>query len=117
MNIQPIRSEKDYRAALKRIDALMDAKFGSKAGDELDVLSTLVEAYEEKHHTIDAPDAAAAIAFVMEQRGLTRADLEPYVGTRARVSEVLRRKRRLTLPMIRKLHAGLGIPAEALISA
>lgn len=116
MNIMPIKTKRDYRAALKRIDALMDAKAGSKAGDELDVLVTLVEAWELKHHRIDAPTPAAAIAFAMEQRGLSRADIEPYIGSRARVSEVLRQKRKLTLPMIRKLHIGLGIPAEVLIA-
>ena len=116
MQITPIKTERDYRAALKRIDVLMDAKAGSKAGDELDILVTLTEAWEARHHTIDAPNPAAAIAFAMEQRGLSRADMEPYIGSRARVSEILRQKRRLTLSMIRKLHIGLGIPAAVLIA-
>ena len=84
-------------------------------GDRLDVLATLVEAGEEKHHPIEAPDPIHAIEFAMDQRGLTRRDLEPYIGSRARVAEVLNHKRSLTLPMIRRLHAGLRIPADVLI--
>src|SRR5438067_9330915 len=116
MRIKPIRTERDYSRALRRIDALMSAAPGTAAGDELDILTTLVEAWEEKHHPIDPPDPIAAIRFAMEQRGLTRRDLEPLIGSRARVAEVLNRKRRLTLPMIRRLHGKLGIPAETLIS-
>lgn len=115
MDIKPIKNERDYRVVLKEIDALMDAKAGSADGDRLDVLATLAEAWEEKHHAIDAPDPIEAIHFAMEQRGLTRRDLEPYIGSRARVAEVLNHKRSLTLAMIRKLHRGLGIPAEVLI--
>jgi len=115
MEIKPIKSERDYRRVLKQIDALMDAKPNSTDGDELDVLATLAEAWEEKHHAIEAPDPVNAIEFVMEQRGLSRRDLEPYIGSRARVAEVLNHKRSLTLAMIRRLHAGLGIPAEVLI--
>jgi HTH-type transcriptional regulator/antitoxin HigA len=116
MNIKPIKNERDYRRALKEIDKLMDAQPNSPQGDRLDVLVTLITAWEDKHYPIDAPDAVEAIRFAMQQRGLTRRDLEPYLGSRARVAEVLNRKRSLTLPMIRRLHAGLGIPADALIS-
>jgi HTH-type transcriptional regulator/antitoxin HigA len=114
--IKPIKNERDYRRALKDIERLMDAKAGTSEGDRLDVLATLVTAWEEQHHPIEGPDAVAAIRFAMEQRGLTRRDLEPFIGSRARVAEVLNGKRSLTLAMIRRLHAGLGIPADALIS-
>ena len=115
MQIKPIKSERDYRRVLKEIDQLMGARPNTPQGDRLDVLTTLVEAWEEKHHPIDPPDPVAAIRFVMEQRGVTRGDLEPLIGSRARVAEVLNGKRRLTLPMIRRLHESLGIPADALI--
>ncbi len=115
MDIKPIKNKRDYQAALKQIEALMDAAPGSKRGDKLDVLVTLVEAYEAKHFAIDAPNPIAAIEFAMEQKGLTRKDLEPFIGSRARVSEVLNHKRPLTLAMIRNLHTGLGLPAEILI--
>lgn len=115
MDIRPIKNERDYRRVMKEIDALMDAKPNRAAGDRLDILVTLAEAWEQKHHPIDAPDPIAAIEFAMEQRGLKRRDLEPYIGSRARVAEVLNHKRSLTLPMIRRLHEGLGIPAEVLI--
>jgi HTH-type transcriptional regulator/antitoxin HigA len=115
MTIKPIKTERDYQQALKEIDRLMDAKLGTREGDRLDLLATLVSVWEEKHYPIDPPDPVEAIRFAMEQRGLSRRDLEPYIGSRARVAEVLGRKRSLTLPMIRRLHAGLGIPAEALI--
>jgi len=117
MEIKPIKNERDYRRVLKEIDALMDAKTNTADGDKLDVLVTLAEAWEEEHHAIEAPDPVRAIEFAMEQRGLTRRDLEPYIGSRARVAEVLNHKRSLTLPMIRRLHTGLGIPAEVLIGA
>ena len=116
MVIKPIKTERDYQRSLKEIDRLMDARPNTPDGDRLDVLVTLVTAWEEKHYPIPAPDAIAAIRFAMEQRGLTRRDLEPFIGSRARVAEVLNNKRSLTLPMIRRLHDGLGIPAEALIS-
>jgi HTH-type transcriptional regulator / antitoxin HigA len=116
MVIRPIKSRRDYEQALEEIDKLMDARPNTPAGDRLDVLATLVSAWEERHYPIDPPDAVEAIRFAMEQRGLTRRDLEPYIGSRARVAEVLNRKRALTLPMIRRLHAGLGIPAEALLT-
>jgi HTH-type transcriptional regulator / antitoxin HigA len=115
MDIRPIKSERDYRKALKEIEVLFDAKLGTPEGDRLDVLTTLVEAYEAKHYPIDAPDPIEAIYFVMEQQGLKRKDLEPYIGGRSRVAEVLNHKRALTLTMIRKLHNALGIPAEVLI--
>jgi HTH-type transcriptional regulator/antitoxin HigA len=115
VEIKPIKSDRDYRRALKDIDRLMDARPNTPEGDRLDVLTTLVEAWEEKHHPIGPPDPVAAIRFAMEQRGVTRRDLEPLIGSRARVAEVLNHKRNLTLPMIRRLHKGLGIPAETLI--
>lgn len=115
MEIKPIKNERDYRRALKEIDRLMDARPNTQQGDNLDVLVTLVEAWEEKHWPIDLPDPIEAILFAIEQRGLSRRDLEPLIGSRARVAEVLNHKRQLTLPMIRRLHAGLGIPADVLI--
>ena len=115
MEIKPIRSESDYQAALKQIEVLFDAEPGTSNGDRLDVLTTLVEAYEERQYPIEAPDPVEAILYYMESRSLTRRDLEPYLGSRARVAEILNRKRSLSLAMIQKLHQGLGIPAEALI--
>ena len=117
MEIKPIKTEKDYRRVMKEIDSLMDARKGSPMGDRLDVLVTLAEAWEERHHAIDAPNPIQAIRFALEQRGLDRRDLEKYIGSRARVSEVMNAKRSLTLPMIRRLHEGLGIPADVLIKA
>jgi HTH-type transcriptional regulator/antitoxin HigA len=115
MEIKPIKNERDYRRVMREIDSLMDAKANTSEGDRLDVLVTLAEAWEQKHHAIGAPWPIEAIRFAMEQRGLSRRDLEPYIGSRARVAEVLNHKRSLTLPMIRRLHKGLGIPAEVLI--
>lgn len=115
MDIKPIKSDHDYRRALKQIERLMDARPNTPEGDRLDVLATLVEAWEQKHHAIEPPEPLEAIRFVMEQRGLTRRDLEGLIGSRARVAEVLNGKRPLTLPMIRRLHECLGISAEALI--
>jgi HTH-type transcriptional regulator/antitoxin HigA len=115
MQIRPIRTESDHDAALARIDDLMSAKLGTPEGDELDVLVTLVDAYESKHFPMDPPDPLMAIQFRMEQQGLTRKDLEPMIGSRARVSEVLTGKRRLTLPMIRRVRDGLGISADVLV--
>lgn len=117
MQIHPVRTEEDHRAAVARIEELMSAAPDSPEGDELDVLATLVDAYEAKHHAIDAPDPVAAIQFRMEQRNLTRRDLEPLIGSRARVSEVLTGKRPLTLEMVRRVKGGLGIPADLLIAA
>ena len=115
MDIKPIRTEADYASALKEIENLFEAEPDTPEGDRLEILSTLVEAYEEEHYPIPAPDPIEAIYYYMESRGLSRKDLEPYVGSRARVSEILNKKRPLSLPMIRKLHQGLGIPAEVLI--
>jgi len=115
MDIKPIKSERDYRRALKALDRLMGAEPNTPQGDALDVLATLVDKWEQEHFPIEAPDPVAAIRFAMEQRGLSRRDLEPLIGSRARVAEVLNRKRSLTLPMIRRLHQNLGIPAEVLI--
>ena len=114
MEIEPIKTETDYETALKEIERLFDAKPGTPESDRLEILATLVEAYEDEHYAIPAPDPVEAILYYMESRGLTRADLEPYIGSRARVSEILNRKRPLTLAMIQRLNQ-LGIPAEALI--
>lgn len=115
MEIKPIRTETDYEDALAEIDQLWLAEVGSPAGDKLEILVTLVEAYEEKHHPIHPPDPVEAIIHMMESQSLNRSDLEPFIGSRARVSEVLNRKRPLSLNMIRKLQSGLGIPADVLI--
>lgn len=113
--IKPIRNEADYERALKDIDALFHARPGTAEGDDLDVLVTLVDAYEAEHHPIEAPDPIALIEFAMEQRAATRADLEPLIGSRGRVSEVLTRRRSLTLAMIRKLNEEWGLPTEVLV--
>ena len=115
MKIKPIKTEADYQAALKEIERLFGASADTAEGDRLEVLTTLVEAYEEKHHRIPLPDPIEAILYHVESRGLTRRELERYIGSRARVSEVLNRKRPLTMEMIRNLHKGLGISAEVLI--
>jgi HTH-type transcriptional regulator/antitoxin HigA len=115
MQIKPIKTKADHRAALKEIERLMDAKPGTPAGDRLDVLTTLVERYESQHEPIEPPNPIDALLYHMESRGLTRKDLEPFLGSRARVAEVLNRRRTLTIEMIRKLHAGMGISAEVLI--
>jgi HTH-type transcriptional regulator / antitoxin HigA len=113
--LKPIRSEADHGAALAEVERLWGAKSGTPKGDRLDVLVTLIKAYEEKHHPIDAPDPVQAILFRMDQMGLTRKDLEPLIGNRSRISEVFSKKRTLSLDMIRRLNAKLGIPAEVLI--
>jgi HTH-type transcriptional regulator/antitoxin HigA len=115
MNIHPIKTEEDYRATLLEIETLMRAEPGSPEGERLDILVTLVEAYERQHFPLELPDPVEAIKFVMDQRGLTVKDLEPMIGRSNRVYEVLNHKRPLTLKMIRKLHSELGIPAECLI--
>lgn len=115
MDIKPIRTEADYDAALAELDELMDAEPGTPAYDKLDVLSTLVAAYEEEHYKVPLPDPIEAIEFHMERLSLTRKDLKPYIGSRGRVSEILNRKRPLTLRMIRNLEKGLGIPAAILV--
>jgi HTH-type transcriptional regulator/antitoxin HigA len=115
MDIKPIKTDADYRAALKEIEMLMVAEPDTPEGEKLDVLATLVEAYEQKHYPLDLPDPVEAIKFEMEQKGLTVKDLEPMIGKRNRVYEVLNHKRSLTLKMIWRLHEQLGIPAESLI--
>ena len=117
MDIKPIRTEADYEAALEEIERLWGAAYGSPEGDKLDILVTLVEAYEEKHHPIPPPDPIEAILHHIESQGLSRSELEPYIGSRIRVSEILNRKRPLTLNMIRELQSGLGISAEVLIQS
>ncbi|MFT9092171.1 DNA-binding protein [Gluconobacter sp. DsW_056] len=114
-DLKPIRNEADYDAALEEVGRLWGAKSGTLDGDRLDVLATLIDAYEAKHHPIDPPDPVEAIRFRMEQQGLTRKDLEPMIGPRNRVADVLNRKRGLSIDMIRQLHDGLGISAEVLI--
>ncbi len=115
MEIRPIKTEEDYRATLRAIESLMMAEPGTPEGERLDVLVTLVEAYERKNFPLDLPDPVEAIKFVMDQRGLTVKDLEPMIGRSNRVYEVLSHRRPLTLRMIWKLHKELGIPAESLI--
>lgn len=115
MQIRPIETKADHRAALREIERLMDAKPGTPAGDRLEVLTTLADRYESEHEAIEPPDPIEALIYHMESRSLTRRDLEPYLGSRARVAEVLNRRRALTIEMIRKLHEGLGISAEVLI--
>ena len=115
MEIVPIKTKQDYLRMLKEIEGLMPAKRNTPEGDRLDVLVTLIEAWEERNHPLDLPDPIAAIHYHMEQTGLAAKDLVPYIGGRNRVYEVLNRKRPLSLKMIRRLHKGLGIPAESLI--
>ena len=116
MNIKPIRNKQDYELALKRVESLMDAEFGTEAFDELEVLTTLIESYEAKHYTIDTPDPIEAIKFRMEQEGLRQKDLVEIFGNKVRVSEVLNKKRRLTLDMIRNINHDLHIPLESLLN-
>jgi HTH-type transcriptional regulator / antitoxin HigA len=113
--VRPIRTKRDYETALKEVERLWGAKAGTPDGDRLDVLATLIDAYETEHHPMDPPDPIEAIKFRMEQQGLTRRDLEEIIGTRTRIAEVLSRKRGLSIAMIRRLHERLGISAEVLI--
>jgi HTH-type transcriptional regulator / antitoxin HigA len=115
MEIRPIRTKADYRAALDEVERLWDAEPGTRGGDRVDVLVTLIEAYEAKHYAIPAPDPIAAVEFMMQQKGFSRRDLEPMIGSRGRVSEVLTRKRPLTLPMVRGLSVLLDIPVDILV--
>jgi len=115
MDIAPIKTQRDYKRSLKEIEGLMDAKRNTPRGDRLDVLVTLVEAWEAKHFPLDLPDAVEAIKYHMDQQGLAPRDLVPLIGSRNRVYEVLARRRPLTLAMVRRLHEKLGIPAESLI--
>lgn len=115
MDIKPIKNEADYRAALQEVEQLMLAQPDTAEGEKLDVMVTLIEAYEAKHFPMDLPDPVEAIKFEMERQGLTVKDLEPMIGKSNRVYEILNYKRSLTLKMIWRLHKGLGIPAESLI--
>ncbi len=117
MEIKPIKTKSDYRHALKEVETSMAARAGTPEGERLDVLVTLVEAFERKHYPLELPDPIEAIKFRMEQSGLTPKDLVPMIGQINRVYEVLNRRRPLTLQMIRRLHRDLGIPAESLIKA
>jgi HTH-type transcriptional regulator/antitoxin HigA len=113
--LKPIRTKADYERALLEVERLWGAKNGTKEGDRLDVLATLIDAYENEHYPMDPPDPIEAIKFRMEQQGLSRKDLEPLIGTRTRVAEILNRKRSLSISMIRRLHKRLGISADVLI--
>src|SRR3979409_1710546 len=112
---KPIRTKRNYEVSLKEVERLWGAKAGRRDGDRLDVLATLIDAYEAAHYPMDPPDPIEAIKFRMEQQGLTRRDLEEIIGTRTRIAEVLNRKRGLSVGMIRRLHERLGISAEVLI--
>lgn len=116
MEIRPIKTEQDYNSAIKRIEELWGAKKDTPKGDELDLLVTLVEFYEMKHYPIAPPDPIDAIKFRMEQMGMTKDDMVKYLGSQSRVSEILNRKRKLTLKMVKSLYKGLKIPAEILLA-
>jgi HTH-type transcriptional regulator / antitoxin HigA len=115
MIIKPIKTKKDHQEAMKRLEMIFDAKPGSAEGDELEVLGILIEKYEQDHYSIEYPDPIEAIKFRMEQLGYSQSDLATIVGLKSRASEILNRKRKLTLEMIRQLHKALGIPTEVLI--
>ncbi|MFQ5900703.1 MAG: type II toxin-antitoxin system HigA family antitoxin [Thermodesulfobacteriota bacterium] len=115
MDIQPIKTEADYERVLSEIESLWGVEENTKEGDKLDILLVIVDAYEKAHHPIDPPDPIEALKFRMEQMNLSRKDLEPYIGKRGRVSEILNHQRNLTLNMIRELHFNLHIPLESLI--
>jgi HTH-type transcriptional regulator/antitoxin HigA len=117
MIIKPVKTKKDYQQALARLEAIFDAQPGTNEGDELEVLGILIDAYEQQHHAIDYPDPIEAIKFRMEQMGYNQNDLAKVVGLKSRASEILNRKRKLSLEMIRQLHKALGIPTEVLIQA
>jgi HTH-type transcriptional regulator/antitoxin HigA len=114
-SVKPIRTRADYATALAEVERLWGAKLGTPTGDRLDVLATLIDAYEAEHFPLDPPDPIEAIKFRMEQQGLSRKDLEPLIGTRTRVAEVMNRKRNLSIAMIRRLHEAFGISLEVLI--
>lgn len=116
MNVKPIRNDEDLRTAFQRLNAIFQAEAGTPEADEMEVLVTLIEVYENKHYPIQAGDPIEAIKFRMDQQGLTLRDLEPYIGSSGRVSEVLNRKRGLSLAMIKRLHDGLHIPYELLLA-
>jgi HTH-type transcriptional regulator/antitoxin HigA len=113
--LKPIRTKADYDEALSEVERLWGARSGTPKGDRLDVLATLIDAYEAEHYPMEPPDPVEAIKFRMEQQGLSRKDLEPLIGTRTRVAEILNRKRSLSIGMIRRIHDRLGISAEVLI--
>ena len=115
MSIKPIKTQKDYKAALQRLEMIFDATPGSAQGDELEILSILIDNYEKNHYPIDYPDPIEAIKFRMEQLGYTQNDLAKIVGLKSRASEILNKKRKLTLEMVRQLHTGLNIPTNVLI--
>lgn len=115
MKITPIKSESDYSAALERLEVIFDSKSGTEEGDELEILSILIDRYESRHHFIDMPDPIEAIKFRMEQMGMKQKDLAQVVGYKSRVSEILNKKRKLNLEMIRRLSAALRIPTDVLI--
>lgn len=115
MDIRPIRTEEDYAAALAEAEKLWAAEPGTPDGDRVEILTLLIEAFEAVHHPVLPPDPIAAIEFMMQQKGLTRRDLEPAIGSRGRISEVLTRKRPLTLPMVRALSVLLDLPADVLV--
>lgn len=115
MELKPIRTKREYEASLKQAEAWWDAPAGSREAEQLDVLVLLIEDYEARHFPIDSPDPVEFLQFIMEQRGLARKDLEPFIGSRARVAEVLNRVRPLSLEMIRSLSEGLGLPADVLV--
>ncbi len=115
MNIRPIKTEADYQISLEEIDRLFDAVPNTPEGDQLEVLTTLVETYEDKYYPIPLPDPIEAIKYYMESRGLSYSDMETYIGSQSCVFEILNRRRALSIEMIRRLHSGLGIPAEVLI--
>ncbi len=117
VEVRPIKSEADYEETLAEIEKLFDAKPGTPEADRLGILTVLVEDYEDQHYPIPLPDPVEAIRYYLESRGLTRKDLESHLGSRARISEILNRKRPLSLEMIRRLHESLGIPAEVLIQS
>lgn len=117
MNIKPIRNDDDLHTAFQRLELIFQAPEGTPEADEMDILVTLIEAYENKHFPIGVVDPVEAIKFRMDQQGLTQKDLEPFIGSSGRVSEVLNHKRRLTLKMVKRLHDGLHIPYESLLAA
>jgi HTH-type transcriptional regulator/antitoxin HigA len=116
MNIKPVRNDQDLQAAFRRLEVIFQAEAGTPESDEMEILAALIEAYENKHYPIGPADPIDAIKFRMEQQGLTPRDLEPYIGSSGRVSEVLNRRRSLSLVMIKRLHDGLRIPYESLLS-
>jgi HTH-type transcriptional regulator/antitoxin HigA len=117
MNIKPIKNDEDLREAFVRLELIYQAQAGTIEADEMEILVTLIESYENKHFPISSADPIEAIKFRMEQQGLTQKDLEPFIGSSGRVSEVLNHKRGLSLPMVKRLHEGLNIPYESLLSA